>query len=310
MIWLSWRQLRAPSIALALMLALLAATLVGTGIEMRGFEGGLACLSVNAAPSCGGQGDFVREFGTMFGLSGWLNVVPLLLGIFVGAPLVARELERGTHRLAWTQSVTRRRWIVVKITGLVVLGAALGGALTLLMTWWRQPWDLINSSFDASGFDFEGLMPVAYSLFALSLGVVAGTLLRRVMLAMAVTLAGFLAVRLPIEFLLRSHFMNPITVIGTSNAAPPGAWILDQGLVDSHGNQVFEPQAFQFCGPELLSGPKQASACLAQHGIHASLVYQPADRFWPFQFMEAGIYLVVSVVCISVALLWIRRRLS
>jgi hypothetical protein len=310
MIWLSWRQMRAESVGLAIVLVVLAVALVGTGIEMRGFEGGLACLSVNAAASCGGQGDFVRAFGTLINLSGWLNVIPLLLGIFIGAPLVAREIERGTHRLAWTQSVTRRRWIVAKITGIVALAAAVGGVLVVLMTWWRQPWDLIQSSFDGAGFDFEGLMPIAYSLFALSLGVLAGTLLLRTLPAMAVTLAGFLAVRLPIEFLARPHFMTPITVVDTGNAAPPGAWILDAGLVDMHGNQVFEPQAFQLCGPSLLQGPKQAGSCLARYGIHSSLVYQPSDRFWPFQFIESGIYVASSVLLLTLAVVWIRGRLS
>jgi ABC-2 family transporter protein len=308
--WVTWRQMRVEYIGFALLLAVLAAALLGTGIEMRGFEGGLACLSVNAAQSCGGQGDFVRAFGTLFELSGWLNVIPLLLGIFIGAPLVAREIERGTHRLAWTQSVSRQRWIIVKISGIVALAGLVGGVVVVLMTWWRQPWDLIQSSFDGAGFDFEGLMPIAYSLFALSLGVLAGTLFRRTIPAMAVTLGGFLAVRLPIEFLARPHFMTPITVLNTGNGAPPGAWILDAGLVDRHGNQVFESQAFQLCGPSLVQGPKLASSCLARYGIHSSLVYQPADRFWPFQFVEAGIYTALSVLCLAVAIVWIRRRMS
>lgn len=310
MTWLTWRQMRVEYIGFGVLLAILAALLIGTGIEMRGFEGGLACLSVNSAPSCGGQGDFTRAFGTLIDLSGWLNVIPLLLGIFIGAPLVAREIERGTHRLVWTQSVSRRRWIVVKITGIVALAALVGGVVVALMTWWRQPWDLIQSSFDGAGFDFEGLMPIAYSLFALSLGVLAGTLFRRTIPAMAATLGGFLAVRLPIEFLLRPHFMAPITVLNTGNGAPPGAWILDAGLVDRHGNQVFDSQAFQLCGPSLVQGPKLADTCLARYGIHSSLVYQPAARFWPFQFMEAGIYAVLSVLLLTLAVVWVRRRMS
>jgi ABC-2 family transporter protein len=309
-IWLTWRQVRAEYFGFAVALMLLAAALVGTGIEMRGFEGGLACLSVTAAPSCAGQGDFVRAFGTLFDLSGWLNFVPLLLGIFIGAPLVAREIERGTHRLAWTQSVTRQRWILVKISGVVALAAVAGGVIAALMTWWRQPLDLIQSPFDAAGFDFEGLMPFAYTLFALSLGVLAGTLIRRTIPAMAVTLAGFLAVRLPIEFFLRPHFMTPIAKLDTGNGAPPGAWILDQGLIDRHGNQVFESQAFQLCGPSLVRGAKDAGTCLARYGIHPSVVYQPADRFWPFQLMETGIYAALSALLLTVAVVWIRRRMS
>ena len=310
MIWLTWRQLRTEYIALAALVALIGATLVATGIEMRAFEGGLACLSISAAPTCNGQGDFVRAFGTVFQLSGWLNVVPLLIGVFVGAPLVAREVERGTHMLAWTQSVTRGRWIAVKLAGVVALAAVVSGVFAALMTWWRQPWDVIDSSFSSAGFDFEGVMPIAYSLFAVAVGVLAGTLIRRTLPAMAATVAAFVAVRLPVEFLLRPHFMTPVTAIGVADTAPPGAWLLDQGLVDSHGHQVFYAQAFRVCGEVLTNAPKHAGACLARYGIHASVVYQPADRFWPFQLIEGGIYAVLSVACLAVVVVWVRRRLT
>jgi hypothetical protein len=306
MMWLTWRQLRSEYIALTAMMALLAGTIAATGIAMRGFEGGIACLSAQAAPTCGGQGDFVRAFGTLFELSGWLNVVPLIIGVFVGAPLVAREVERGTHMLAWTQSVTRARWISFKLVSVVALAAVVGGVFALVMTWWRQPWDLIGSSFTAAGFDLEGVMPVDYSVFAVSLGVLTGTIIGRTLPAMAVTLVGFLAVRLPIEFLLRPHFMTPVTAIGVTNAAPAGAWLLDQGLVDSHGHQVFLSQAMQLCNLALTSDPKQAGVCLARYGIHASVVYQPADRFWPFQLIEGGAYAALSLVCLAVAIAWIR----
>ena len=153
-------------------------------------------------------------------------------------------------------------------------------------------------------------MPVAYSVFAVALGVLAGTLIRRTLPAMAVTLVDFVAIRLPIEFLLRPHFMTPITAIGVTNVAPAGAWLLDQGLVESRGHQVFLSQALQVCGQALTNAPKEAGICLARYGIHASVVYQPADRFWPFQLMEGGIYAALSVVCLAVAVAWIRRRVT
>ena len=306
----AWRQMRSECVGMGVLLGVLGIALLATGLQMRGFEGGLACLSTTAPSICGGQGDFVRAFATLVDLSGWLNFIPLLVGIFIGAPLVAREIEQGTHRLVWTQSVTRRRWLVIKLAGVVAVAAVVGAILAVLMTWWRQPWDLIQSSFDGAGFDFEGVMPVAYSLFALSLGLLAGTLIRRTLPAMAITVAGFLAVRLPIEFLLRPHFMTPVTRLNTDNAAPPGAWILDQGLIDSHGNQVFDSQAFQLCGPSLIQNAKHAGVCLAQHGIHASVVYQPADRFWPFQLMEGGIYLILSAALLTIAVVSIQHRTS
>ena len=70
---------------------------------------------------------------------GLLQVTPVLIGIFTGAPLLARELESGTFRFAWTQGAGRTRWVLVK---LVLLAAAVTGAaaaFSLLFSWWYQP---------------------------------------------------------------------------------------------------------------------------------------------------------------------------
>ncbi len=311
MTWLTWRQLRGETLAVAVLLAVIAVFAVVTGIEMRGFEGGLARLGPNAAPSCGGQGDFERSFGWLLSIVGWFNIFPLFLGVFIGAPLVAREVERGTHRLAWTQSITRTRWLMFKLGGVAVLAVAFGVVVAGVMTWWRQPFDIIDSPFSTAGFDVEGVTPSVHALFALAVGVAAGTLIRRTIPAMAVTLVGFLAARLPIEFLLRPHYMAPLRMVALSNAQPPvGAWVLDQGFIDGHGNPVFEQQVFQTCAPAV--GPvvqKNVDMCIQAHGWVQAITYQPADRFWPFQFIEAGIFLALSAVLLTVTVLWIRHRL-
>ena len=105
-------------------------------------------------------------------------VVPGVIGVFWGAPLVARELETGTYRLAWTQSVTRARWIAVKLGVVGLASMAAAGLLSLMVTWWSSPIDRVNMTLYTS-FDQRGIVPIGYAAFAFALGVLAGVLIRR-----------------------------------------------------------------------------------------------------------------------------------
>ena len=199
--------------------------------------------------------------------------VPAVIGVFWGAPLVARELDAGTHRLVWCQSVTRTRWLTTKL-GLIGLAAVAGtGALSLALTWWSGPIDdAIAAGQTASGavgtprmvpvmFASRGIVPIGYAAFALTLGVATGLLVRRTVPAMAVTLAVFVAVQIAVPPLLRAH-LSPtqlITTVTESNfdgirarvgpSGPigpvgglqvridkPGAWVLANETLDPSGN--------------------------------------------------------------------------
>ena len=307
MTWLVWRQNRVSYVWLGVALGVIGVFIVVTGLAMRGFEGGIDCLRINANPSCGGQGDFQREFGALLTVNGWFNLLPALVGIFVGAPLLAREFEHGTHRLVWTQGISRTRWLSAQLGAVLAVVVATGVVIAVGMTWWRAPWDVINSRFDPLGYDFEGLMPFATLLLAASIGVVAGTALRRTVPAMAAALGGFLAVRLPVEFLARAHFLTPLTMTLSGpgkSGAPDGAWVLDTGLLDAAGNRVSTVVIPADCPNDLTS----LNACLGAHGIRNVVTYQPADRFWALQSIEAGIYVAIAIVCIAVTVWWVRRR--
>src|SRR5262249_52324849 len=158
-------------------------------------------------------------------------VIPLLLGVFLGAPLIAREVEQGTHRLAWTQSVTRDRWALSKIG--LVFGFAL--VVIALFAWMVTVWSgpLVAVSDDRFGFgtfDLRGIVPVAYGVFALALGTAAGALIRRTLPAMAATLGAFVAVRVAMEMLLRPRYLPPQTIsypfLRESPRAGLGDWII------------------------------------------------------------------------------------
>jgi hypothetical protein len=142
-------------------------------------------------------------------LNDLMLLVPALIGIFWGAPLIARELEAGTHRLAWTQSVTRTRWLVTKIgiTGICCL--LVTGLLSLMVTWWFSPIDRATMNVFGS-FDQRDIAPIGYAAFAFALGVTSGALLRRTLPAMGATLVGFVAVRLAVVDWVRPNLMAPL----------------------------------------------------------------------------------------------------
>jgi hypothetical protein len=136
--------------------------------------------------------------------------VPALLGIFWGAPLMTREFETGTYRVAWTQSITRSRWTLTKLG----LGAAVtilvSGALTLTITWWYRVLDPISSNkYDI--FDRRDIVPVAYALFAFAAGALIGAILRRTVPAMATTLAVFIFGRVAVSLWVRPHLLTAVT---------------------------------------------------------------------------------------------------
>src|SRR5262249_18816744 len=138
-----------------------------------------------------------------------MRAVPALVGIFWGAPLLTRELETGTFRMVWTQTVTRRRWILTKLALIGLITAAITAVLTWSVTWWFRPIDLLSSNpWDL--FDSRDLVPAAYSVFAFSLGALIGAMVRRTLPAMALTLAAFIAARVVVLLWVRPHLMTPV----------------------------------------------------------------------------------------------------
>jgi hypothetical protein len=152
---------------------------------------------------------FLSSYRLLQDLGNVVIAVPALVGIFWGAPLVARELETGTHRLVWTQSVTRTRWIAVKL-GLVGLASmTVAGLFSLLMTWWSSPIDRVNMS-QFPVFAQRGIVPIGYAAFAFALGVTAGVLIRRTLPAMATALGGFVVARVVVTYWVRPNLETPV----------------------------------------------------------------------------------------------------
>jgi hypothetical protein len=371
MIWVTWRQFRPQAITAAIALATVAILVVATrpGLVAGYAAAGLPNCHANCAAIATtfldtvGNLDHILFYCTAF----VLYLAPAVMGLFWGSPLIAREVEAGTHRMAWNQSVTRTRWTLVKL-GLVGLGAvATAGLLSLMVTWWASPIDAasllggsaqavatgahgVHASFsgfaearlDPVIFDARGVAPLGYAAFAFALGVTAGVLLRRTVSAMALTLVVFVVIQVLVPNVVRPHLLSPAhftaplsTQHGQVNVnaasgltdiqltapfAKPGAWVLSDIVITPSGaeasNAIMTP-----AGPELTTLPRACrptpgsginpvtcrNAVAAKH-LRQFVTYQPASRFWPLQWIETGIYLVLAAGLGWLCVWQVRRR--
>ena len=334
MIWVAWRQHRKQALIEAGVIAAAALLLLLSGYQMLHVfkSSGLAKCLATAGADCGDLRDsFTNHYnGYQFMIPLFL-LAPVLFGMFFGAPLIAREIENGTHRLAWTQGVTRKRWISTH--GLMVVGFAIAGsaALAVLVTWWSRPLVTASASgrFEPGIFDLRGIVPIAYTIFAVMLGLAIGALVKKTLPAIGLTLAGFAAVRVPITLFVRRYYMGAITKLGPfgqfkgPSLSGNGDWIVSQNTVDRAGNIVARGGGLNFdylatrcpgiTPPTPVPGSGTAfrqtgvdavQSCVNRLGLRLSTTYQPAHRFWTFQWIEFGVFIALALV---LALFVVRR---
>jgi hypothetical protein len=328
--WLTWRQFRTQAAAVYGAIAVFTALLAATGPQLA--------RQYRTDP-----GSFLHDIsGTYRALYvlGILMVlaVPVLIGLFWGAPLVTRELDAGTHRLIWTQT-TRTRWLLAKLglTGLAAVAA--GGLLSLAVTWWASPIDtaiadvrglpapglLVFTRLSREIFDSRGIAPLGYAAFAFVLGVTIGVVVRRLLPAMAIFLVIFAVTQVVMSVAVRPSLSNPDHVTTTITDAnlmslniagsltviidKPGAWISSQHTVNAAGQPVRPPSWLTNC--MLQAGAGQADgACLARFsrlGFRQEVTYEPASRFWELQRDETVIYLLLAIALAGLCTWRVRR---
>jgi len=329
MIWLTWRQFRASALAVFGVVGAVAAALASTGPKLYREYADLMDLCGRPPSECYDDFFFSRV-GVHSGLILFVVALPVVVGVFWGAPLISREFETGTQDLVWQQSVPRRRWLAVKlgITGLAAIGAA---ALAVFpVSWWSRPLDVTAilglDRMSPIVFDARGYVVLGHTAFAFALGAAAGLLIRRAVPAMAVTFAVFVAAQIVMPAMIRPHLVTPVraeTVVTARNvsgidasvllvdAGQPGAWILSNEMVDSAGHTVSTmPGWVTECDtPEAPEGEIVQQRCLerlAAEGYRQAVTYHPAERFWLFQAYETAIFGVLGVLLIGFCFLRIR----
>ena len=339
MIWLTWRQFRVAALTALGGLAVFGLALAVTGprLAQEFHLSGLAgCASEAACANAQQSFAFqVRQTGIDLPLY-FLGIaltylIAAVIGMFWGAPLVARELEAGTFRLVWTQGVSRTRWLAVKLALVGLAATTATGVLSLAVTWWSQPIDRANGRPAADAglalpdrfapliFGSRGIAPIGSAAFAFALGVAAGVMLRRTVPAMALTLALLAGVQVLVPAVLRAHYEAP-TVSSTALvltpdrpqslqlrdgkltvAAPvtmPGAWITSVRTVDSAGNAA-APAIPPPCADPAGSLADCDEAINALR-LRQTVTYYPAHRFWLFQWYELGLYLALTALLTAV----------
>jgi hypothetical protein len=311
--WTIWRLHRNQVFFAAGSLAAIMVFLLVTGIHLTG-------VYHQALATCGLTHTCRDLANELFQGDNWLwdlamlaIVVPALFGIFWGVPLVAREVEEATHKLAWTQSVPRRRWLGANLGWILFAAAAWGAGFAALLTWWLGPENGLKlERFQPVHFDIQGIVPVAYAVFAVALGIAAGAWFRRVLPAAAATLGGFVLVRFVIQHFARPHYLHPVTSglplngeVGVSGPSA-GSWILSHGvIVDAAGRPLALPPTLKelpaACRGTFPGGGRNLFDCLSNHGYRVIATYQPAGRFWTFQAIESAIFIVLAGILVALA---------
>ena len=318
----TWRQHRFALAGVAVLLAALAVFLwiIGTSLH-HAYAAAAACHPASSA-ACQGL------VGALYGMDNFLSnglilqVVPVLVGTFVGAPVLARELETGTFRYAWTQGFGRWRWALAKLVLLAVVVTAAAAAFGALLSWYYQPYFApgyqslgLNevTPFFPGLFDLRGIGFPAWTLAAYAIGALSGMLIRRVVPAIVATLAAYTALAFATGTFLREHYLTPL--LTTNNFNLPGtAWIITQWSAKNgkFAFAGFPPMSLlnQFCSSLPPGKPSMGTLeqCVSQHGYTMWTGYQPASRFWPFQWIEGGWLLALSVLLIAASIWLVRRR--
>ena len=321
MIWLTWRQFRVQALTAVAALAAFAILLAATGPHLASLYAASAITGCHGGSCVAAPVAFLNRLQAtspypvvyLLGI-GLILAAPAILGIFWGAPLIARELETRTFTLAWNQSITRTRWLVVKLalTGLAAM--AVTEALSLMYAWWADPIGkatglgastsvFSGGRFSSLIFATHGITPLGYAAFAFALGTAAGALIRRTVPAMAVTLAIFAAAQIAMPLGVRPHLIPPDRTIATIESVDldfgsltatvvpgrPGAWIVSSGAVNAAGQPVSSlPAACQAAIAGLK--PSSPSVCMESRGFREAITYEPASRYWPLQGIETGIF--------------------
>jgi len=317
MAWITWRQQRATLIAVPAVLAAVAVFLVIFGLKAHHDYAAL----VNCPLNQGRQSNACAELFRTFNSTDWplanacsilIGLAPVLIGAFAGAPLLARELENGTYRFAWTQGAGRTRWALSTLVLPAMLLTAVTGAFTALLWWYFRPFlaDGQVSEFLPLAFALLGVAFAAWTLFAYALAAFTGTLFRRTVPAMAVTLIVYIVLAIATATAIRPHYEAPVTVAGWNQGGGAG-WVISSWVKAPNGQHLSQAAVNSLRVPASVQNSQSPDAFtnwLTSHGYTLWQSVQPDSRFWQFQLTEGGWLLAVSALLIGGAVWLIRRR--
>lgn len=316
--WVMWRQYRLEIIINLIVLIVLAALFIPLGIaRLSRFHAlGLANLSPTATNYATLSSEFWGAYPWATVVTTLINFLPAIIGALFAVPFIY-EFEQRTYRLAWTQSIPRGRWLAVKLGFAVAATVVLSGLVALLMSWFLYPDNQLNGTF--YNFSLQGVVPVAYAVFTLAVTIAVGILSRR---AAPAVLASLVVAIVAVTFVgsgFRLHYITPLQqtspvsysaqgipqVTGNpkDTPIPHTAWTVDEYFVDASGQRL-QGISLQDGHINVQYGSKSSTSDIAGLVVE----YQPADRYWPFQGIEAAIFLGAAIIPLGITGWVIKRR--
>ncbi|HTW03289.1 MAG TPA: ABC transporter permease subunit [Streptosporangiaceae bacterium] len=300
--WVSWRQYRFSAAGAAVFLGVVAAYLLIVGLRVRSGYASLGSCHLTESHISQTCTTALMLFGGyhVWGetTAAFMLAVPVLVGVFAGAPVLGRELEAGTFRFAWTQGAGRTRWTLARLAVPAVAVTAAAAALSQLFGWFYYPFFAFpaDSAFAPQYFELTGIAFAAWTLAAFAIGGLAGVLVRKVVPAIAAAMAAWAGLLLVTILYLRPHYEAALTAHGSGGAPGKSPWVIHQWWVGPNGQAITSENKII----QLINRP--------QRGYTQWTIYQPEARYWHFQFIEAGWLLVLSLLLIAGTIWVVRRR--
>ena len=318
MVWLTWRQHRWALLGMLVLTAVLVGWMVYLSVDITSLYH--QCHDTRCPPYSTQQAALSATYGPLW-QAGNAGVVvmyaPLLIGLFLGVPLLSREHEQRTLLLAWSQDVSPTRWLSTK---LILLGLFVGG-LTAVISAVSDHLahvyaNISGGLFDDSSFLATGMLPLTSSICWFAVGVALGAIVRRTLPAMFTVIAGFIAALMGIRWRYPT-LMTPLHAyvhydhLGTGGPGP-NALVLSgnisigpdsvSGLYDSPGHQISFADLQRMC-PNL----NPSTECLASNHLMSNVTYQPSTRIPAFHLIIAGGHLSIAAIALVAVWLIIRR---
>jgi hypothetical protein len=303
------RQHRTALLWTSIVVAVLAIALAATGVPVHE-------LAAREGPSWYGESRASVDYGgVMQALALLLQLAALLGGMFLGAPLLPREIHEGTAKLAWTQAASRARWLLAQVLPLAGLLALAALAIAAEFAWWLSPFPHFDSGSIAPWspwwplqFNLNPLLLAGWVVFAFTLGVLLGAAIRQTLPAMAATLVCYGAVLFEVSASWRMHYLAPLHRAVAVQFQSGGNY----GFGVRWGPQqpIIMSQALGWPDGRLLSDADQLrpAGWMRLHHILMWITYQPGSRYHIFQAIELSWLLAASALLLAAAVFVIRRR--
>jgi len=319
MIWATWRMERALFAVALGAIGAVAILLVVTGAHQESAWtafSGLHCNQPGSSTTCMAAADRYYSSSDFSAAGVGIGVaIPGLLGLVLGAPLVGGEIAQRTNRLAWTQTMTRSRWLTQKLAVGAFATMAIIGVLMPLVQWWTgevQRGDrIVSFNFDVSGF-----APVFYGLFAFMLGALLGSLIHRTGWAFAAGVVLFAAFRFIVRLFVRPVLIPPVTTT-VAPTAPSNAWVLNEGFVPLGRASPAPGRSWQSANDVIAGCTNRVGRsarpvhtiqqCAALHKLHYVFQLQPGGHYWALQAAESAVFLAASCVLFALTVLAVQR---